>query len=92
MHTLPTLNLGLIFGCTVVLALLFIRIQLPAVLAYLGANCSRPSVLSLIKDRIFDVLAEVGVILLLFTVGLEFSVRNPPFVESHSGRGGLRFC
>ena len=79
MHAIPAnlfADLGLIFGCTVVLALLFIRIQLPAVLAYLGAGIVLgPSVLGLVERTDYlDVLAEVGVILLLFTVGLEFSL------------------
>ena len=79
MHAIPAnlfADLGLIFGCTVVLALLFIRLQLPAVLAYLGAGIVLgPSVLGLVeRTEYIDVLAEVGVILLLFTVGLEFSL------------------
>ena len=67
-------DLGLIFGVAVLLALAFMRFHLPAVLAYLGAGLVLgPSGLGLVeRTEELSLLAELGVVLLLLTVGLEF--------------------
>jgi CPA2 family monovalent cation:H+ antiporter-2 len=79
MHALPLhvlADLGLIFGVAVMLALVFIRSGIPPILAYLGTGIVLgPSGLALVaQSDSLSLLAEVGVVLLLFTVGLEFSL------------------
>lgn len=72
----PFVNLGLIFAVAVGLALLFVRLRLPAVLAYVatGVVLGPPGFGLVDGHGPLEVLAEVGVVLLLFTVGLEFSL------------------
>nr|MBA2322306.1 cation:proton antiporter [Deltaproteobacteria bacterium] len=74
----PFADLGLIFSVAVVIALGFSRLGLPPVLAYLGTGLLLgPSGFGLVGHTAsLAVFAEVGVILLLFTVGLEFSLET----------------
>lgn len=80
MHGLPILlNLAVVFGVAVLVVRIFKRLGFPIVIAYLitGVLISPNHFFSgLEKMAEVEVFAEVGVILLLFTVGLEFSVRN----------------
>ncbi len=64
------------FGLGVVVAVLLGRFQLPTVAGLLLAGAlAGPSGLALVRDsQYIETLAEVGVVLLLFTVGLEFSL------------------
>jgi monovalent cation:H+ antiporter-2, CPA2 family len=67
-------DLGVVLGAGVIASLLMAMLRLPAVTGLLlaGAICG-PFGLQLVQDKhTIDVLAEVGVVLLLFTVGLEF--------------------
>jgi CPA2 family monovalent cation:H+ antiporter-2 len=57
-------------------AAIFLRLRLPAVLGYLAVGLAAgPSAFALVSDvATIRSLAELGVVLLLFTIGLEFSL------------------
>ena len=67
-----------ILAASVVLAYLCNRIRLVPIVGFLLAGVViGPTALGLVSDRILiDGLAEVGVILLLFTIGVEFSLEK----------------
>jgi CPA2 family monovalent cation:H+ antiporter-2 len=71
-------DLLLLFGLGVIVVIVFHRINLPPIVGFLitGVLCG-PYGFGLIRN-VHDVeaLAEIGVILLLFTVGIEFSVQQ----------------
>lgn len=72
-------SLAAIFTVAVLLALLFGRLRLPPVLAYVGTGLVLgPSLLAWFDghERWIEIAAEIGVMLLLFTVGLEMSLRE----------------
>ena len=65
-----------IFGLGLAAVVFFHRVHLPAVLAFLvtGILCG-PYGLALVDDvPVIEMLAEIGIVLLLFTLGIEFSV------------------
>ena len=66
----------LLLAIAVVLVWAFRRIRLPAILAYLMAGIiAGPDVTAWIKDPAdYHFIAELGVVLLLFSLGLEFSL------------------
>lgn len=67
-------DIGIVLGAGVIASLLMATLRLPAVTGLLlaGAICG-PFGLQLVQDKhTIDVLAEIGVVLLLFTIGLEF--------------------
>jgi CPA2 family monovalent cation:H+ antiporter-2 len=71
-------SIVVIFGLSVVVIYLFNLLRIPAVVGFiLTGLLVGPHGLSLISavDQV-EVLAEIGIILLLFTIGLEFSFRN----------------
>lgn len=77
MTHLPFLQELVIVAAAGVVAALFLRLlRLPAVAGLLLAGAAAgPSGLNLVHDvHVIDVLAEIGVIFLLFTIGLEFSL------------------
>ena len=78
-ETLPVLReLVLLAGLSLVVSLVFGRLRLPAVTGFIltGALIG-PGGFRLIEDpRTIHSLAEIGVVLLLFTVGLEFSLAD----------------
>jgi CPA2 family monovalent cation:H+ antiporter-2 len=77
MPHLPFLNELLIVGAVGVLAsVIVLWLRLPAVAGLLLAGAvAGPFGLSLVRDvHVIESLAEVGVIVLLFTIGLEFSL------------------
>lgn len=57
-------------------AVVFMRLRLPAVLGYLAVGVAAgPTALAMVQDvETIRSLAELGVVLLLFTIGLEFSL------------------
>jgi CPA2 family monovalent cation:H+ antiporter-2 len=69
-------ELAIIAGISTVLAVVLGRLRLPTVAGFLLAGALvGPYGFGLVKDlEPIEVLAEVGVILLLFTIGLEFSL------------------
>lgn len=69
-------ELSLIVAAAIVVILIFQKFKLPSVigLIFTGILLGQ-SVFGIIKDlTLIEVLAELGVVLLLFTIGLEFSV------------------
>ena len=77
MHDLGFLgDLVIIFGVSVLVALVLHRLRLPTITGFLlSGMLLGPHGLRLVPDvERIEVLAEVGVILLLFTIGLEFSL------------------
>jgi CPA2 family monovalent cation:H+ antiporter-2 len=68
-------DLAIIFAVSLIVILLFHRLKLPALPGFIVAGVLvGPNALGLVGDvhRVED-LAEIGVILLLFTIGIEFS-------------------
>ena len=69
-------DLVVIFGVSLVIVLLFHRLRLPSIAGFLIAGAViGPYGLNLVDDlERVKLLAEAGVVLLLFTIGLEFSL------------------
>ncbi|MCX9075049.1 MAG: cation:proton antiporter, partial [Candidatus Methanoperedens sp.] len=66
----------IIFGVAIVITFLFYHLRIAPVVGYLIAGVLLgPSVLGVVKDlALIETLAEVGIILLLFLIGVEFSI------------------
>jgi CPA2 family monovalent cation:H+ antiporter-2 len=83
-------DLLLIFGLGVIVVVAFHRLRVPPIVGFLftGALCG-PFGFGLV-DGVHNVeaLAEVGVVLLLFTVGIEFSVEELSRVRTFLFKGG----
>ncbi len=71
-------DIVILFGLSVVVTLLFQKIKLPTLLGYLMTGIiSGPYGLSLINGTAeVDHMAEIGVIFLLFLIGIEFSLKQ----------------
>src|SRR5918995_3888113 len=71
-------DLLLLLLASVPIAFLFHRLRLPTIVGFrITGVVIGPYGLGLIKDvHAIEVLAEIGVVLLLFTIGLEFSLRR----------------
>src|SRR5438034_8474813 len=69
-------DLAIIFAVSLLVILVFHRIKLPALPGFIVAGVLLgPNPLGLVSDaHQLESLAEVGVILLLFTIGIEFSL------------------
>lgn len=67
-----------LFSISVILLLLLNRFKIPSVVGYLIAGIiAGPFALGLVKDsHQIEVLAEIGIILLLFSIGIEFSLKT----------------
>jgi CPA2 family monovalent cation:H+ antiporter-2 len=91
MHRVPLLDeLAVIAALAVVVTLLLARLQLPTVTGLLAAGALLgPFGLGLVHSvHSIEVLAEVGVVLLLFTIGLEFSLARLRDVFRQVALGG----
>lgn len=71
-------DIAVIVGISLFIVLLFQRIKVPSILGFLVAGALiGPGALGLVNDIAgVEVLAEIGVILLLFVIGLEISLRQ----------------
>lgn len=71
-------DIVIIFALSTLVNLLFTRTKVPNVVGYLLTGIiAGPHLLSLVKSRDeIELMAEIGVILLLFTIGLEFSLKH----------------
>src|SRR5918993_1471173 len=71
-------DLLVVLLCSVPIAFLFNRLRLPTIVGFMITGVLiGPYGLGLIRDvEAIEVLAELGVVLLLFTIGLEFSLRR----------------
>jgi monovalent cation:H+ antiporter-2, CPA2 family len=78
-HDLPLLgDLLVLLLASVPIAFVFHRLRLPTIVGFMITGVViGPYGLGLIRDtHAIEVLAEIGVVLLLFTIGLEFSLRR----------------
>ena len=72
-------TLALVIGTAAIVTVVFQRLRLPVVLGYLVAGLlvgPHTSVWFVADAGVVATLAELGVILLMFTIGLELSVRG----------------
>ncbi|EON75778.1 Glutathione-regulated potassium-efflux system protein KefC [Lunatimonas lonarensis] len=71
-------DIVVIFGLATLVILLFMRLKLPTIIGYLFTGAiAGPYGLSLVDaSTAVEVLSEIGVILLLFVIGMEFSLRS----------------
>lgn len=78
MQTDFLLSLVIVFGVSAILVFLLHKIKIPSVLGFLTAGVIiGPHGFGLIdKQNEIEIFAEVGVILLLFTLGVEFSLKK----------------
>ncbi len=71
-------DIVIIFALATFVNVLFTRLRIPTVIGYLTTGIlAGPYLLALVREEEnIEILAEVGVILLLFTIGLEFSLKH----------------
>jgi CPA2 family monovalent cation:H+ antiporter-2 len=71
-------SLVIIFGLSAVVVFILGKFRIPSIIGFLAAGVLLgPYGLELIKDiHLVEIFAEIGVVLLLFTIGLEFSLKN----------------
>lgn len=81
----------IILGLAVVVILLFQRVRLPTIIGFLATGViTGPYGLSLIDDmHNIEILAEIGVILLLFIIGMEFSLKSLALIKRTVLLGGM---
>jgi CPA2 family monovalent cation:H+ antiporter-2 len=84
-------DLAIIAGLSVVITVLLARLRLPTVAGFLAAgSLLGPFGLGLITEvSAIESLAEVGVVLLLFTIGLEFSFDRMRHIFRQAALGGI---
>ena len=91
-HDLPILReLVMLAGCSLAIILLFRKFKLPPVVGFLVTGILLgPGGFGLVKDpATISTLAEIGVVLLLFTVGLEFSIADLKKLGLRAAAAGL---
>ncbi len=83
--------LVIIFGFSAFVVFILGRLRIPSVVGFLVAGVILgPHGFQFIKDvHDVELLAEIGVILLMFTIGLEFSLKNFMMLRSQVLVGGL---
>ncbi|MFD2037666.1 cation:proton antiporter [Belliella marina] len=71
-------DIVVIFGLATLVILLFMRLKIPTIIGFLFTGAiAGPYGLSLVNaSTAVEVLSEVGVILLLFVIGMEFSLKS----------------
>jgi len=71
-------DIVIIFALSTMVNLIFTRFRIPTVVGYLITGViAGPHLLSLVKDsHQIELIAEIGVVLLLFTIGMEFSLKH----------------
>lgn len=71
-------DIVVIFGLATLVILLFMRMKIPTIIGFLFTGAlAGPYGLSFVKaSTAVDVLSEIGVILLLFVIGMEFSLKS----------------
>ncbi|MFV0507506.1 MAG: cation:proton antiporter [Bacteroidales bacterium] len=78
------MELGLLFDIAIIFALstfvnyIFTKIRIPTIIGYLLTGViAGPFALGLIREHhSIELMAEIGVVLLMFTIGLEFSIKH----------------
>jgi monovalent cation:H+ antiporter-2, CPA2 family len=84
-------DIVIILGLSVLIILIFQRIKVPAIIGFLltGVVCG-PYGLSLVKGgHEVELLAEIGVIFLLFVIGIEFSLKSLIAIKRTVFLGGM---
>lgn len=81
----------IVFALSIFVNLIFTRIKVPTVVGYLLTGIiAGPHLLSLAGERNeIEMLAEIGVVLLLFTIGMEFSLQHLLKIRKIVFVGGL---
>lgn len=71
-------SLVVIFGISAFVVLILNRVKVPSLVGFLIAGAIvGPYGVGLVKDtHLIEILAEIGVVLLLFTIGIEFSLKR----------------
>ncbi|NLO01081.1 MAG: cation:proton antiporter [Bacteroidales bacterium] len=71
-------DIVVVFALSIFVNLVFTRLKIPTVVGYLITGViAGPHLLALVKvEHNIELLAEIGVIFLLFTIGLEFSLKH----------------
>ncbi|MBK9391427.1 MAG: cation:proton antiporter [Bacteroidetes bacterium] len=84
-------DIVIIFALSTIVNLVFTRFKIPTVLGYLLTGIiAGPHLLSLVgESHQIELLAEVGVVLLLFTIGMEFSLQHLLKIRKRVFVGGL---
>jgi len=84
-------DIVIIFALSTFVNLLFTRLKVPTVVGYLITGIvAGPHLLALVhEEHNIEILAEIGVILLLFTIGLEFSLKHLVRIRRIVFFGGL---
>lgn len=74
----PLLDMGIAVGAALIMSLLFYRLRLPMMVGQLFAGMLvGPFGLGLVRDpTVIDLLASLGIVLLLFVLGLELDPRD----------------
>jgi len=83
-------DIVIILGAAVLVIYLFQRLKLPTILGYLMTGVIvGPYALGLISaSHEVEVMAEIGVILLLFIIGMEFSLKSLAAIKNSVLIGG----
>lgn len=89
---IPLLNdIGIIFGLSILVLLIFNKIKIPSLLGFLVvgmlAGPHGLGVISAVNE--VEILAEIGIILLLFTIGVELSIKDLWDIKKSVILGGL---
>ena len=84
-------DIVVVFALSIFVNLLFTRLKIPTVAGYLMTGViAGPHLLALVKvEHNIELLAEIGVIFLLFTIGLEFSLKHLLKIRRIVFLGGL---
>ncbi len=70
-------DIVIIFSLSTLVNLVFTKIKLPTIIGYLFTGVvAGPYALALIQGSDIELMAEIGIILLLFSIGLEFSLNH----------------
>lgn len=71
-------DIVILFGLALVTVILFQRLRFPSIIGFLATGVlAGPHALGLINDPVqVEHMAEIGVVLLLFTIGIEFSLKE----------------
>jgi CPA2 family monovalent cation:H+ antiporter-2 len=84
-------DIVIIFALSTLVNLVFSRFKIPTVVGYLLTGIiAGPHLLSLVSEgHRIELLAEIGVVLLLFTIGMEFSLQHLLKIRKIVFLGGL---
>lgn len=84
-------DIVIIFGLSTAVNFLFTKIKLPTLIGYLLTGIiAGPYLLKLIHSQHeIELMAEIGVVLLMFTIGLEFSIKHLMKIRKVVFLGGL---